>query len=275
MRELHRHTGVGQLLTQNGFLPCLLLKGDDVVSKLILLGVVGHIEQTKRHLAQTACCRHEVATLHNAMDEFVRQGLARLIVEGEGAQKIFFYSVVLHELRGQLHKVPPHIGTTETLETGVGKHAVQRVAKLVEEGLHLAKRQQRGFFCRGLRKVHHHRDVGTHIHAFLVDILSLILSHPCSTLLAFAGVEVGIEHSQEGAVLVEHLVGLHVRVINGNILILLERDAIEFVGQSKDAIDNLVQLEVRTQHLGIKVVFLQLKLVCIEGGIPLLYLVNL
>ena len=197
MRELHRHTGVGQLFAQDGFLPRLLLEGDDVVSKLVLLGVVGHIEQTKRHLAQATCCRHEVATLHNAADEFVRQGLARLIVEGKGAQELLLHGVVLHELRGQLHKVPPHIGTTETLETGVGKHAVQRVTKLVEEGLHLAQRQQRRLLCRRLREVHHHRNMGTHIHALPVDILSLILGHPCPTLLTLAGVEVGIEHSQE------------------------------------------------------------------------------
>ena len=44
VRELHRHTSIGQLLAQDGFLPRLLLKGDDVVCEFVFLGVVRHIE---------------------------------------------------------------------------------------------------------------------------------------------------------------------------------------------------------------------------------------
>jgi dCMP deaminase len=35
---------------------------------------------------------------------------ARLVMEGEGAQKLFLHGIVLHELRRQLHEVPPYVG---------------------------------------------------------------------------------------------------------------------------------------------------------------------
>ena len=66
MRELHSHTGVWQLLTKDGFLPGILLKRNNIACKSFLLGVVGHIEQAERHLAQTGSGSHKVATLDNA-----------------------------------------------------------------------------------------------------------------------------------------------------------------------------------------------------------------
>ena len=80
--------------------------------------------------------------------------------------------------------------------------------------------------------------------------------------------EVGIEHGEIRSVLVEHLIGLHIRMIDGDVLVLLERDAVELVGQAEDAVDDLLQLEVGTQHLCVDVIFLQLQLVRIEGKIP-------
>ena len=80
--------------------------------------------------------------------------------------------------------------------------------------------------------------------------------------------EIGIEHGEEGAILIKHLVSLHVGMIDGNLLILLEGDAIETVCQSEDTIDNFRQFEIRTQHLGIDIVFLQLQLVRIIAEVP-------
>ena len=84
-------------------------------------------------------------------------------MEGKGAQELFLYGIVLHELRGQFHEVPPDIGTAETLETGVGKHAVQRVAELMEECLHLTQCQQGRLVLRRFGEVHHH----THMRPFI------------------------------------------------------------------------------------------------------------
>ena len=142
------------------------------------------------------------------------------------------------------------------------------MTKLMEEGLHLAQCQQSGFLGGWLCEIHHHTDMGTHILTFLIDILALVLCHPSPTLLAFARMEVCIEHSQIAAIFIKNLVGFHVRMIDGDSLIFLEGDAVKAVSQTEDAVNHLVQLEVRTQHLGIEVVFLQLQLMGIERGIP-------
>ena len=99
-------------------------------------------------------------------------------------------------------------------------------------------------------------------------MLSLIFCHPGTSLLTLAGVEVGIEYGQVRAVLVEHLVGFHIGMIYGDILVLLESDAVQLISQSEDTFDNVFQLEIRTQHLLIQVVFLHLQLVAVEGGVP-------
>ena len=78
----------------------------------------------------------------------------------------------------------------------------------------------------------------THVLALLVDALSLVLRHPGAALLTFAGVEVGIEDGEVGTVAVKHLVGLHVGMVDGDVLVLLERDAVQTVGQSEHAVDD-------------------------------------
>ena len=76
--------------------------------------------------------------------------------------------------------------------------------------------------------------------------LSLILCHPCTSLLSLTWMEVGIEYSKERSVLVKYLVCLNIWMIYWYILILLECDAIQTVSQSEHAINNLRQFEIRT-----------------------------
>ena len=76
-----------------------------------------------------------------------------------------------------------------------------------------------------------------YVFAFLP--LPLVLCHPSTPLLTFAGVEVGIKNSQERTILVKHFIGFHVRMVYRNILILLECDTIQTVGQAKDTLNDL------------------------------------
>ena len=98
MRELGCHTGFIHLFVDNGFLPCLLFKGYDVVCKLFFLSVVSQIEQSKAHLAQTCHGCVEVLSCHNAVNEFVRHRFGRFVMEGKSAEEVFFYCKILHEL---------------------------------------------------------------------------------------------------------------------------------------------------------------------------------
>ena len=123
---------------------------------------------------------------------------------------------------------------------------MQRVPELMKERLNLAKCQQGRSLSGRLCQVHHHRDVGTYVFSFPVDTLSLIRCHPRTALLAFARMEVGIEYGEIRAILVEHLIGLDIRMIDRDVLILLKGDAVEAVGQSEDAVNDLRQFEVGT-----------------------------
>ena len=86
--------------------------------------------------------------------------------------------------------------------------------ELVEEGLNLAQSEQRRLlFCR-FRQVHYDADVRAMVGSCLVNKLLAEICHPCSTLLAGAWKEVGIENSEETTVCVKNLVGFHVRMID-------------------------------------------------------------
>ena len=179
-------------------------------------------------------------------------------MECEGAQEFLLHSVVFHKLRRQLNEIPPYIGTAEALESGVGKHAMKRMSELMKECLHLAQRQQSRLFGSRLSQIHHHAYVRTYVHALAVNPLTLEFGHPCTALLALARMEVGVEHSQIRAVLVEHLVCLNVGMIHLDVLVLLECDAVEACGESEHALYNFRQFEVWAQHFCIEVEFAHL-----------------
>ena len=65
--------------------------------------------------------------------------------------------------------------------------------------------------------------------------LALIFCHPSTPLLALARMEIGIEHSEERTVFIKHLIGFNIRMIDGNVLVLLKGDAVETISQSEDA----------------------------------------
>src|SRR5574344_1631073 len=165
MTELHRHACVLQLLRHHSLLPCLLLKRHDVLVKLVLQRVVCHVEQSEAHLPHASVCHVVVAALHYAVNQFVGQRFACLVVECECAQELFLHCVVLHKLRRQFHEIPSHVRSAQTLESRVGKHAVQRVSELVQESLHLSQCQQCRFVVGGLCEVHHHAHMRSHVHS--------------------------------------------------------------------------------------------------------------
>ena len=98
MRELYRHAGVGQLLGDHRLLPGLFLEGDDILVKRLLAGIVSHIKQAETDLTHAGIGHIEVTAPDDTVDQFVRQGLARLVMESKGAQKVFLDREVLHEL---------------------------------------------------------------------------------------------------------------------------------------------------------------------------------
>ena len=77
----------------------------------------------------------------------------------------------------------------------------------------------------------------TTVVAFMINPLPLEFSHPRAALLAFARVEISIENSKKTAVFVENLIRFYVRVIDRNVVVGLEGDAIETGGKAKNTFD--------------------------------------
>ena len=77
----------------------------------------------------------------------------------------------------------------------------------------------------------------TTVVAFMINPLPFEFSHPRTALLTFARVEISIENSKKTAVFVENLIRFYVRVIDRNIVVGFECDAIETGGKAKNTFD--------------------------------------
>ena len=72
-------------------------------------------------------------------------------------QDIPFPAEVLHELTGELNRIPLNAADTgDVMLVNLGQHVVQAVAELMEQGNHIVMRQQRGTTILLRPKVTHH-----------------------------------------------------------------------------------------------------------------------
>ena len=268
MRELCRHTRVGELLCDDSLLPSLLLERNDILVEGLLLGVVCHVEEPEAYLPQARRRRVVVTAGHNLVDELVGHRLAGLVVEGERMQELLLHGIVLHELRRHLYEVPPYICSRQTLEACVGEDAVEGMPELMKESLYLTETQQCRLVGGRLGEVHDQRRVRTDISAVLLYPLSLVFRHPRAVLLALTRIEVDVQQCEIFPVVVVDLEGLHVGIIYRYILVFLECYAVEPCCQTEDTLYDVVDLEIRAQHLRVEVVLLQLQLMRIERAIP-------
>ena len=92
------------------FFPSLLFIGFHVTFKRGVTCVPSHIEQAEANLAEAGVCRVEVGGIQKALYQFVRYQFSGLVMAGKRLQVLLLEGKVLHELRGEFHKVPIHIG---------------------------------------------------------------------------------------------------------------------------------------------------------------------
>ena len=119
---------------------------------------------------------------------------------------------------------------------------MQGVTELMEHGSHLVPRQQRRHTIGSLGVVAYIKD-----NRYLVALTALLLEtvHPGSSALRRTAVVVATEQGQRLTILVDDFEGLHIRMIEGNVLALLERQTIDTVGGIEDSIDkHAVDIEV-------------------------------
>ena len=95
----------------------------------------------------------EFLGLANFLQQLLRDRFAGLVVHRVVGQHLGPGGPHLVYLRGIFHKIPRHAGTGEARVGYVGKEAMQRVPKLMEQHVHLIQREQRSLALRGLHDV--------------------------------------------------------------------------------------------------------------------------
>ena len=218
-------------------------------------GVVCHINHTVGHLADIVVCCEVLFRGDNFIPQLLGHLLASLVVNGNNVEEFGLDCPILQHLAGELHKVAIDIRTRHRLVGTLSKQAVQAVTKLVEEGLELIEGEERGSILSGFGEVATERDEGAILNT--INRFHLPESgHPRTATLGCTGEEVHIENAEEVAILLQHLVSFHIGVVNLNSAILHKTDTIEPLGEGKDTLLNILQLEVGFHIL----------LVVVEGG---------
>ena len=77
------------------------------------------------------------------LHEFVGHRATGLVMMGKSTKEFGTERKILHELRRELHEIPENVGAAECRIVRIGKNAVQRVSKLVQERFQLVESEQR------------------------------------------------------------------------------------------------------------------------------------
>ena len=169
-------------------------------------------------------------------------------------------------LRGVLDEVARHRRAGELRVAHARQHAVQRVTELVVHRRDFIESEQRRLAGLGLGDVQvigHHRLVMQQLR------LRHVGGHPRPALLVVACEVVGQEQRERPAVGVEYLEHPHIRLVDGQVPVLLETEAIELVRGVEHTIQqHVIELEVRRDARLIEIVACLAHLLRIERPVP-------
>ena len=112
---------------------------------------------------------------------------------GEEIERFAVPAEVFHDLRGQFDEVPGDVGAGERFHGDLAEQAVEQVAELVENRLHLAVGEQRGLAIH--RRAHVADDQA---EVRLAERAGVQRVHPRAAALGFARVPVGVERTEVG-----------------------------------------------------------------------------
>ena len=225
-----------------------------------------HIAQRGGHILHRSEALAVAGALLQLLDQLQGDRLARLVVLGIDVEHLRLEGPMLVDLRRQLDKVT--LDTRSTVVAHVTHKAVEGVAELVEEGLHIVDALQGvtlGIGGGHIAAVHHDGD-----HTLLALVtLPTEARAPGTGTLRGTGEGIAVEDGQAGAILVHHLVGLGRRLVGGNLRgDLVEGQPIELAGHVEDALHHVANLEVGTHLLLIDREFALLGLVEVVHIVP-------
>ena len=138
------HAVVGRGGQHRHFFTHSVVDGHDICTGLLGVGVDHHVKQRKFDLPQGLQATLEMLGRQHALEQGAVQGSACLDMGGHGFNDGPFPAEVLHELAGQLHRIPFHAADARDIAfIDLGEQVVQAVATFVKEGDHIVMGQQR------------------------------------------------------------------------------------------------------------------------------------
>ena len=100
-----------------------------------------HVEQAEVHLPERVAALAEGPGAEQAVDDFIGKRFVRLVMASQSFERTPVVAPVFHELAGDLHRVPFHVGYARRHAVIYGgQHVLEGMAELVEQGLHLPER---------------------------------------------------------------------------------------------------------------------------------------
>ena len=173
---------------------------------------------------------------------------------------------VFIELRGKLDEVPGGCCPGKRRIPGVGKHTVQRMAKLMKHRDYIIEADESRLTGGGLRQVGDVVDDGEIAQEFRRTDEQ---GHPCTAILVVALEIIAIKQRQGFAVDVGDFEDAHVGLIYRDVLALFEADSIQLSRRMEHAVlEHVVQLEVRLDLGVIEIILCLAHLFAVEIPIP-------
>jgi len=212
----------------------------------------------------------EFAGLIQLVDQFLWDHLAGLVVAGVHFQHFRLVDPVLHDLGGEFHEIAGNVGPCQALVGALRQQSMQSVPEFMEKGFHLVIAQQGRLVAHRLGEVAGDGDHRPHVDPFGRGVLLAVVGHPGASLLRCPRKIIHVEYPDEGAVAVFHLIHLAFGVKEGHVLHFGEGESIKLVGHAKNPVADIVQLEIGTQLLFIKVELLLPHLLGIIPPVPTL-----
>ena len=228
-------------------------------------GVVCHVEEGCGHEFDNGEALVEEAACLYFVNQFLGHGLAGFPVAGVGLQDFGGSRPVFHDLRGQFHEVVGYGCAGDAGVGAAGEQAVEGVAELVEEGAGFVEGEERGGVARGLGEV---ADVDYDRGVAEQCGLRAEGFHPGSAAFAGTGEVVGVEDADVAAVGVFDFKGEGFGVGQGQVVALLEGDAVEFVGNVECAFAYLFEGEVLADFGFVKAVFFFFEFLAVVAPVP-------
>ena len=119
------------------------------------------------------------------------------------------------------------------------------MSELMEHGGSLVKGKKRRLAGRRLGEIAHIDDNRSYVLPVFRDILVAEIVHPCPASLGRTRVIVGKQDADKGAVGIRNLESFHIGMIDRDAFEFLEIESVESVGRSKDALTDILHLEIR------------------------------